>query len=136
MAMDVSTVQQHPWMALLVAITLCGVSLAAYRLYFHPLSHIPGPKLAAATQWYEFYYDIVLKGQYMNQFLRLHEKYGPIIRISPNELHCIDPAFIDQIYVSGGSGKKRDKSRFHLNSFQLDHVSSSVHLQFSVGEQR
>ena len=29
--------------------TICFVTLLTYNLFFHPLSHIPGPRLAAAT---------------------------------------------------------------------------------------
>jgi hypothetical protein len=42
----------------------------------HPLSHIPGPKLAAATYWPEFYYDVVLYGRYTWQIKKWHETYG------------------------------------------------------------
>lgn len=52
------------------------VGLYIYRAFFDRLSHIPGPKLAAATLWYEFYYDVVLKGRYTWEIARLHEKYG------------------------------------------------------------
>lgn len=47
-----------------------------YRLYYSPLSKFPGPKLAAATYWYEFYYDAILRGRYMFKIKELHEKYG------------------------------------------------------------
>ena len=47
-----------------------------YRLYLHPLAKFPGPRLAAATLWYEFYYDCILYGQYTFKIGRMHEKYG------------------------------------------------------------
>jgi len=40
---------------------------------------------------------------------------GPIVRINPEELHCDDPAFADQVY--GTSGKRRDKFAYFLNAF-------------------
>ena len=42
----------------------------------HPLSHIPGPKLAAATYLPEFYYDVVKFGCYTKEIAKMHEKYG------------------------------------------------------------
>lgn len=50
--------------------------LYIYRMFFDRLSHIPGPKLAAASLWYEFYYDVVKKGQYTFEIGRMHKKYG------------------------------------------------------------
>lgn len=52
------------------------VSLYVYRAYFDSLSHIPGPKLAAATLWYEFYFDVVKMGRYTWEIKKMHEKYG------------------------------------------------------------
>ena len=46
------------------------------RLYLSPLSKFPGPKLAAATYWYEFYYDAILRGRYVFKIKELHEVYG------------------------------------------------------------
>ena len=51
-------------------------ALYVYRMYFDQLSHIPGPKLAAASLWYEFYYDVVKRGQYTFEIAKMHEKYG------------------------------------------------------------
>lgn len=52
------------------------IGLYIYRMYFDALSHIPGPKIAAATLWYELYYDVVLKGRYTFKIKELHEQYG------------------------------------------------------------
>lgn len=58
-----------------------------YRLYLHPLANFPGPKLAAISTWYEGYYDVIHKGQYIFQVEKLHKKYGmfdSIIYINPS----------------------------------------------------
>ena len=54
----------------------CYLALYTYRLTFHPLSKYPGPRLAAATYWYEYYYDVTKQGSFIWQILALHKKYG------------------------------------------------------------
>lgn len=51
-------------------------SLAVYRLYFSPIAQFPGPKWAALSRWYEFYYEVVLRGQFTFHIAELHKKYG------------------------------------------------------------
>jgi hypothetical protein len=92
-------------LAALAGTSYCIV-LAIRRIYFSPISHFPGPKLAAATLWYQFYYDVVLGGQYVWKIRDLHKKYGPIVRISPFELHVSDPSFVDELYPGPGSHKR------------------------------
>ena len=53
-----------------------STTIVIYRLYFSPLSKFPGPKLAAATGWYEFFYDYWLSGRYIFKIQRMHEVYG------------------------------------------------------------
>lgn len=53
-----------------------------YRLLWHPLASIPGPKRAAASTLYRMYYDIHLDGEWAYHLKTLHEKYGQHIRIS------------------------------------------------------
>ncbi|KAF7924918.1 uncharacterized protein EAE98_007006 [Botrytis deweyae] len=91
-------------------------SLAFYRLFLHPLAQFPGPKLAAITRYYEAYYDIVQNGQYKFKIAEMHKKYGPIIRISPYELHVIDPAFFEKLY--------RQDGRWHKYGWALDGFSA------------
>ncbi|KAL3427154.1 cytochrome p450 [Phlyctema vagabunda] len=92
------------------------VGLVFYRLYLSPLSKFPGPKLAAATLWYEFYYDVILQGQYTFKIKEYHEKYGPIIRISPYELHVNDPEYYDVLY---SRTSPRDKYEFYTCQFGI-----------------
>ena len=65
---------------LLLTLTLLSYSIgvAIYRLYFSPIANFPGPKLAALTLWYEFYYDVIKKGQYTRRISQMHEKYGDL----------------------------------------------------------
>ena len=60
------------------ALPLYLVTLAIYRLYFHPLAKFPGPKLTAVTSFYEFYYDVLKRGKFMWQIEAMHAKYGII----------------------------------------------------------
>jgi hypothetical protein len=52
------------------------IGLVVYRLYFSPLAKFPGPKLTAMSKWYEFYYDVTLRGQFTFQIQRMHKEYG------------------------------------------------------------
>ncbi|KAF2101805.1 putative cytochrome P450 [Rhizodiscina lignyota] len=70
-----------------------------YRIYFSPLSKFPGPKFAAATYLVEIYYDAIKGGQYVNILKQWHKQYaGPIIRITPDDLHVSDPSFYSILY--------------------------------------
>lgn len=46
-----------------------------YRLFFHPLAHLPGPLLARATHLYAFWYNMQ-GGSFYLQIQKLHEQYG------------------------------------------------------------
>lgn len=55
------------------------VGIVVSRLYLSPLAKFPGPKLAALTLWYEFYYDVIKGGKYTWEIGRMHWKYGRFI---------------------------------------------------------
>ena len=61
------------------------IGLAFYRLYLSPISKFPGPKLAALSRWYEFYYEVVKKGQFSFHIQKLHQKYGKICLLPPEK---------------------------------------------------
>jgi hypothetical protein len=52
------------------------LSTAIYRLYLSPIAKFPGPRLAALSFWYEFYFDVIKGGQYTWEIGRMHDIYG------------------------------------------------------------
>ena len=78
--MDFLAVQIKP--TVLLFASTCGIffcyllSLGIYRLYFSPLAKFPGPRLAALTNWYEFYYELIQAGQFTSKIQELHKQYG------------------------------------------------------------
>lgn len=61
--------------SLLGAICAYLLSLVVCRLYLSPIAKFPGPTLAAVSRWYEFYYEVVLRGQFTFHISELHKKY-------------------------------------------------------------
>ncbi|KAI1381694.1 benzoate 4-monooxygenase cytochrome P450 [Hypoxylon crocopeplum] len=55
-----------------------------YNLYFHPLSKVPGPRLAAISD--APYCSWLLSGRQPYKILELHNKYGHAVRVTPNEV--------------------------------------------------
>lgn len=64
--------------AALLVYVIYTLVVSIYLIWFSPLSHIPGPRLAAATRWYEFYYDALKVGKYYLKIERMHSVYGMI----------------------------------------------------------
>ncbi|KAK4178718.1 cytochrome P450 [Triangularia setosa] len=86
------------WPLLISLWVLYGVSVAVYRRYFHPLSSIPGPFLNTISYLAILYQQGILEGQLLHALERWHAQYGPIIRISPNEIHLSSPEHYETIY--------------------------------------
>jgi hypothetical protein len=66
------------WVCVLVTSGVYFAGVVVHRVFLSPLAKFPGPKLAAASVLYEFYYDIICKGQYTFKIKQLHDEYGSI----------------------------------------------------------
>ena len=102
-------------------------SVGIYRLYLSPLTKYPGPGLAALTTLYEFYYDYIKPGKYEWKIKEMHAKYGPIVRITPRELHIDDPDYLETLF-----NQKLDKDPWVAGQFgstgsTLSTASSNLH---------
>lgn len=53
-------------------------SIFIYRIFFHPIAHFPGPRLAAATKFWHIYH--ILDSRNFLFLQRLHHKYGTFVR--------------------------------------------------------
>ncbi|EGU72734.1 hypothetical protein FOXB_16756 [Fusarium oxysporum f. sp. conglutinans Fo5176] len=71
--------------------------LVIYRLFFHPLAQYPGPKLAACSQLW--FIQAWTRGRYPFVMKQVHDKYGDVVRIAPNELSFQSPVAYKDIYA-------------------------------------
>lgn len=94
-----------PFLLLILLSPLLLISLLfVYRIYFHPLSHIPGPLVSKITSLWIYYHSYI--GDEPSLIDKLHREYGPIIRICPNEVDISDGDALNPIYVSSGGFRK------------------------------
>ncbi|KAH7156076.1 cytochrome P450 [Dactylonectria macrodidyma] len=74
------------------------------RAYLTPLRAIPGPWYAKFTQlWMKKH---ILAGRRMHYVHDLHAKYGPVVRVSPEEIDIADVAAFKEIHRIGGGFRK------------------------------
>ncbi|KAK4119116.1 cytochrome P450 [Parathielavia appendiculata] len=76
-----------------------------YNLFLHPLRHYPGPLLMRATRW--AYNVRLISGTLPFDMLALHQRYGPVVRVAPNQLAFANPHAWKDImgHRSGGEGR-------------------------------
>lgn len=109
-----------------------NLTLTIYRLFFHPLARIPGPKLCAITGWYEIFWDVLVGGQFTFKVEEWHKKYGPIMRIGPNEVHFNDPDFYNELYPTIGATYEKPAQwrwRFGCGTAIFDTIGHEHHAQ-------
>lgn len=88
---------------LLFCFPITFITFCIHRIYFSPLSSLPGPTITALTSSY-----LTLLTHFNRRTLTLHEwhkHYGPVVRISPIEVSFISPQAVKEIYSNPVYGK-------------------------------
>jgi cytochrome P450 len=86
------------------------IGYTIYLAYIHPLSRIPGPKLAACSRIP--YARTLLKGDLVRWLHELHEKYGEAVRIAPDEVSFISGETAWQDIYGVHTGKKAARGKY------------------------
>ncbi|GJN78228.1 isotrichodermin C-15 hydroxylase [Purpureocillium lilacinum] len=81
---------------------------ALYLVFFHPLSRIPGPKYAACSRLP--YVRNQLRGDLVKWLHSLHQQYGDVVRIAPDEVSFISNVWQD-VYAAH-NGEKATKGTY------------------------
>lgn len=106
--MAITEIYAAAW-KLSVVLQLLSLFLLGRFLYLHianPLRRIPGPRLFALTHWRLAYED--WKGTRTRKIHELHKIYGPIVRISPNEISFNSLTALRSIYGAGSKAQRTD----------------------------
>lgn len=82
-------------------------SFVLFRLFLHPLSRYPGPRLAALTTWYQAYFDVYKHGRLLRHVDFLHDIYGEqtvalILRLKVQSPHSVYRACRSNWSTRGG----------------------------------
>ncbi|KAH9029477.1 high nitrogen upregulated cytochrome P450 monooxygenase 2 [Lactarius pseudohatsudake] len=96
-----------PWFpaAVLFAFLAYGGAVTSFALIyrlspFHPLAKYPGPAIAKTSKLWAAYLNAT--GDQHRCFKNLHDRYGDVVRVGPNELSIRDPSLIHPILGQGG----------------------------------
>ncbi|EXL68059.1 hypothetical protein FOPG_15856 [Fusarium oxysporum f. sp. conglutinans race 2 54008] len=92
-----------------------------YNLYFHPFRNYPGPILAKISLIWSRRANI--HGLKYMKIHEAHQRYGPVVRIAPNELSFADPSAVRDIYMTDAF-QKEENFYFSKRGYEEEHLFS------------
>jgi hypothetical protein len=90
--------------SLLAVLSLLWIAVRVQRLLRRDLRNLPGPFLARFSGLYRLF--MVGGGNGPAAYRKLHQQYGPIVRVGPNHVAVSDPSAIPIIYGLGSKFMK------------------------------
>ena len=89
----------------LTALLLLATAAWVVKSLRSPIANIPGPTYSVFTSLFLKYKEFARKRRiYIHE---LHQRYGPVVRLGPNEISFATADAVKEIYQSGGSGYDR-----------------------------
>ena len=92
-----SNIESHPYYVLLTVAVGCLI-IAVVRSKKAGIDHVPGPFLAKYTDALRAYMAVKYSGREVNLYMKLHRKYGDVVRIGPRTVSVLDPKAVSVIY--------------------------------------
>ncbi|KAF1990082.1 cytochrome P450 [Aulographum hederae CBS 113979] len=99
-----------------IALFVYWLSVVIYRLTLHPLAKYPGPILWAISPIPSIYF--LLNGRISFEYHLLHKKYGPVVRVMPNELAFNTPKAFEDIYGHRVGRPNMNKDPIHVGAVE------------------
>jgi len=93
-----------------------SVLLALYRITLHPLSKYPGPLLWRISPIPSCI--SLLRGRISFDYKTMHDRYGPVVRATPNELSFNTAQAWDDIYGHRVGLPNMDKDPIHVGAVE------------------
>jgi hypothetical protein len=108
----------------MLMISQLPITYYIYNAYFHPLAKFPGPFLWRASRLP--YMRAVWGKHFPYEVQKLHEQYGDVVRVAPNELSFRDLAAWDDIYSNTNGAKSEAFKKSEIWHGNPDGESTSV----------
>ncbi|KAI0173211.1 isotrichodermin C-15 hydroxylase [Hypoxylon sp. FL1284] len=110
--------------ALVIATVLYIAGNVFYNLFLHPLASFPGPLLRRASRlpWT----IALLRGRIVFDSLEIHNKYGPVVRVAPNELAFLDPKAWRDIMGGGTTEIPKWAGMYGVPAFLPPHIQNTL----------
>ncbi|KAF7858484.1 hypothetical protein EAF04_009084 [Stromatinia cepivora] len=103
-------------------------SVIIYRLYLHPLRHIPGPLLGRTTSLFIYTISYLgIEGHVLRHYHRVYKTN--VLRIAPYAVSVSDSTAIHTIYVAGG-GFQKDARYANFNMGKVVSIFSTLDTEY------
>ncbi|KAI0005263.1 isotrichodermin C-15 hydroxylase [Xylariaceae sp. FL0662B] len=95
-----------------------------YNLFLHPLASFPGPLLRRASRlpWT----IALIRGRAVFDSNEIHKKYGPVVRVAPNELAFCDPRAWHDVMGGGATEIPKWVGMYGVPAFLPAHLQNTT----------